>query len=100
MTIRTVSLAVTLSVAAAGAAWADNGVAKCRDGTIGTGPSAGAARFCAAHGGLEVWGEPIESEIGKAARRPALGPLVYGEDGTPRGRNSAPELGEVELRRR
>lgn len=33
----------------------DIGIAKCKDGTEGKGPSTGAAAFCARHGGLESW---------------------------------------------
>ncbi len=52
---KTVVLGLGLMLAGAGAAWADNGIAKCKDGTLGQGPSAGAAKFCEAHGGLESW---------------------------------------------
>ncbi len=48
-------LGLGLVLAGSGAAWADNGIAKCKDGTIGMGPSVGAAAFCASHGGLESW---------------------------------------------
>ena len=52
---RTVVFALGLALMSGSAAWADNGIAKCKDGTVGQGPSVGAAKFCESHGGLESW---------------------------------------------
>lgn len=69
--IRSGALTLGLVVAGAGAAWADIGIAKCKDGTTGQGPSTGAAAYCASHGGLESWTALL-------AGHPPKGTKVYG----------------------
>ncbi len=53
--IRGFVLTLTVMAAGTGAAFAANGLAKCKDGTTGIGPVEGAGKFCADHGGLEWW---------------------------------------------
>ncbi len=65
-------LGLGLVLAGSGAAWADNGIAKCKDGTLGQGPSTGAAAFCASHGGLESW-------VALLAGPGPINPRVFGE---------------------
>lgn len=67
---KTAILGLGLVLAGSGAAWADNGLAKCKDGTLGMGPSAGAGAFCASHGGLESW-------VALLAKPGPLTPLIF-----------------------